>query len=138
MGDVVVRYDDGSTYEGPYISEACLDPMGDVRVDMRQPHHWGRWTAPSEDVYEGFEVDNHFNPALFNGTCRWTKATGEVYEGQFLDGLPHGDGVCLYADGSRYEGVWFKGLRWGYGVSEISSVLPDEWRRLVGTHWQWA
>jgi len=34
---------------------------------------------------------------------------GTVYEGNFDDGLFHGDGTMYYSSGSRIEGVWEKG-----------------------------
>jgi hypothetical protein len=32
------------------------------------------------------------------------------------DGKPHGKGVRIYADGSRYEGDWYQGMQQGFGV----------------------
>ena len=30
--------------------------------------------------------------------------TGEVYEGSWFNGMRHGKGICLYTDGTMYEG----------------------------------
>jgi len=33
-----------------------------------------------------------------------------------LDDMPHGEGRMIYSNGDVYEGMWFIGLRSGYGV----------------------
>jgi len=38
-----------------------------------------------------------------------TLANGDIYEGGWLDGKPHGQGVMNYANGSRYNGDWLNG-----------------------------
>jgi hypothetical protein len=41
----------------------------------------------------------------------------DCYEGDVLRGVPHGQGVCVFADGIRYEGDWVRGKRTGRGVA---------------------
>ena len=38
-----------------------------------------------------------------------------VYEGEMLDGIPHGQGILLYADNRVYQGLFVDGHREGYG-----------------------
>jgi len=38
-----------------------------------------------------------------------------VYRGQFLDDLPHGEGILISSDGSRFEGEFKLGQRDGQG-----------------------
>lgn len=40
---------------------------------------------------------------------------GQRYQGDLLNGLPHGEGTMIYGDGSRYVGQWEKGVRVGIG-----------------------
>ena len=47
---------------------------------------------------------------------RYTYKDGSYYEGQFLNGLPQGDGICFYANGDRYEGGWKNNAPDGEGV----------------------
>jgi hypothetical protein len=69
----------------------------------------GQPTSGSEVVVAGVET---LAPAL-GGGC-------EVYTGSFnAKGERHGDGgVCVYADGSSYQGAWRSGQRNGKGVFE--------------------
>ena len=41
---------------------------------------------------------------------------GEIYEGQFLNGMRHGLGTCIYVNGDMYEGEWSEGLCHGEGL----------------------
>jgi len=41
---------------------------------------------------------------------------GEVYDGHWRRGVPHGAGRCEYADGDVYEGGWVDGRRHGEGA----------------------
>ena len=43
------------------------------------------------------------------------KANRDKYEGEFLNGKKHGDGVITYADGNVYIGHWREGRRHGHG-----------------------
>lgn len=42
--------------------------------------------------------------------------TGDVYKGQWLDKLPHGDGKLVWTDGCTYDGQWRKGRAVGKGT----------------------
>ena len=44
------------------------------------------------------------------GNGCFIKANGDKYEGEFLSGKKHGDGVITYADGNIYIGQW-RGVR---------------------------
>ena len=49
---------------------------------------------------------------------RMTFPDGSSYEGEVLDGLPHGIGRRVYSNGSWYAGEWQSGQRQGWGVSQ--------------------
>ena len=49
----------------------------------------------------------------------WPERT--FYEGSFLDGNLHGKGVCVFSDGSRYEGEWTMNKKGRFG----KYVWPD-------------
>ena len=61
--------------------------------------------------YEG-DLDKHGQP---QGHGKMTYADGNVYEGNFKDGLANGLGKCEYADGAVYEGKFKNGQRHGRG-----------------------
>ncbi|PRP76741.1 hypothetical protein PROFUN_11744 [Planoprotostelium fungivorum] len=41
---------------------------------------------------------------------------GPAYEGEMVDGRPHGQGRAAYRDGSVYQGEWKNGFYHGYGI----------------------
>lgn len=44
-------------------------------------------------------------------------ASGEKYKGNFDRNARHGKGACAYPNGSRYFGMWYR------GVHQVSSAL---------------
>ena len=51
------------------------------------------------------------------------------YTGHVKDGRVHGVGVCVYTDGSRYQGDWRAGLKDGRGTHSFASgdQFEGEW-----------
>ena len=51
------------------------------------------------------------------------------YTGHVKDGKVHGVGVCIYTDGSRYQGDWKAGLKCGRGTHSFASgdQFEGEW-----------
>jgi hypothetical protein len=66
-------------------------------------------------------------------------ATGEVYEGEWINGQRNGFGVCLFPDGTMYEGWWLNNKEhgpsglWMTGTREV--LYSGEWAegRIHGT-----
>ena len=62
------------------------------------------------------------------------EATGEdFYKGEFVKGLPDGEGTYLWKNGATYIGEWKRGLRHGKGRYEFNyqgrdSILAGEWK----------
>jgi hypothetical protein len=53
------------------------------------------------------------------GTFKY--ADGSLYEGELVDGLPHGKGVLRFIDGGVYEGEFVDGDRHGLGIMKYST-----------------
>jgi len=115
-GIVVIRYNDGSFYEGPYIPETAIDYRGITLPEAKARNHYGVYTLSDGRVFEGYTVDNHFDVRNLNSFYRLTLPNKKgVYEGYFCDEQFHGSGMFTYEDGSVYEGHWFRGTRFGHG-----------------------
>ena len=62
------------------------------------------------------------------------QATGDdFYKGEFVKGLPEGQGTYIWKNGATYEGKWRKGMRDGEGIyihkyEGRDSVLDGEWK----------
>ena len=120
-GIVTIRYVGGSYYEGPYVAENTIDLMGNVYKNARSSTHWGVFTCADGRVFEGTNVDNHFDPENIQGHYKVTlPISKETYEGSFVDEKFHGVGVYNYSDGSVYEGEWHIGRRYGHGVLRVA------------------
>lgn len=77
--------------------------------------------------------------SAYAGSCRKDLAHGvgeawgkDHYYGEFRKGLPHGEGVYEYYDGSVYKGDYLKGLRHGNGeyktfINGRDSILAGIW-----------
>lgn len=72
----------------------------------------------------------------YSGECKKGLAHGkgaaqgvDSYEGQFVKGMPEGDGVYTWADGTVYDGQWKKGMREGKGkMTYTDSVVTGYWK----------
>lgn len=78
---------------------------------------------------------------IYEGKCKKGLANGkgkavgkDTYEGQFLKGLPDGNGTYYWANGDVYQGEWLFGKRDGVGIftfqyDEKDSVLAGLWQQ---------
>lgn len=115
-GLVLIRYYDNAIYEGPYIPEEALDLLGRTLPEARAKDHFGVYKLPDGRIFEGQNVDNHFDPNNLQLSYRLTLPNNKgIYEGHFCDEMYHGTGMFTFEDGSVYEGSWFRGTRFGHG-----------------------
>ena len=56
-----------------------------------------------------------------NQTSIYVWENGDKYEGEFVDGLFHGQGTIVYSDGSSYVGEWKDGLFHGQGTGAFAN-----------------
>lgn len=66
-----------------------------------------------------------------NGFGRYVFSNGDWYQGNFLDGRPHGSGDMYYADGKKYSGNWNRGLRDGLGwlyAADGTTIYYGHWK----------
>ena len=61
------------------------------------------------------------------GTLRW--ASGERYDGEWVEGEEHGLGVFTWRDGTTYDGFWQFGKKHGIGVCH-RTVRCMSWHRV--------
>jgi hypothetical protein len=76
----------------------------------------------------------------YSGDCKSGLADGmgeavgeDYYKGEFVKGLPDGEGTYLWKNGATYTGEWKKGMRHGKGRYEFSyqdrdSILVGDWK----------
>ena len=49
------------------------------------------------------------------GKGKYTTIDGDVFEGEYRDNQPHGDGTKLWITGAKYTGGWKRGKEHGFG-----------------------
>jgi len=76
----------------------------------------------------------------YHGNCKNGLANGygvaigqDTYKGQFKNGVPHGQGTYIWANGNKYEGKWKQGKRHGrgtmtYKTSKQDSIVKGMWK----------
>ena len=94
--------------------------------DMREgrPNGKGRLEIRSGEVFEG-----EWTNGLLSGSGLHIDAGGNRYEGMFAAGVPHGHGRYLARTGEIFEGEFRDGLRQGKGTTRLAggSVYESEW-----------
>ena len=71
---------------------------------------------PLIEYSNGGVYDGHLSlSGKRHGTGRYTWPNGDVYDGEWADGVQSGAGVKTYCNGDQYTGEWSDGLRHGKG-----------------------
>lgn len=68
------------------------------------PHGWGKIDYPTGDIYEGDWVNG-----LREGSGRELMTNGNMYIGQFKDNRRNGKGGIYWTNGKRFEGNFSNG-----------------------------
>ena len=118
---VRIQYREGGEYAGPYVRERVYDEdPDDAPESEKSPSHNGVFKVKGVGQFSGFSVDNHFNPKSINGSYRIEYDSGDTYEGEMLDGKPHGTGTYAYKEAkASYTGEWVEGKRHGRGTHTL-------------------
>jgi hypothetical protein len=139
-GVVSIRFLDDHFYEGPYIDEEHVSEDGTVPPEARAKNHWGIFKCNNGRIFEGSNVDNHFDPENIQGHYLCRLPNGDVYEGNFLDEHLFGPGKMSFADGSEYEGEWHLDKMSGHGHMRnirakwtYEGIMDDNLRNSEGT-----
>lgn len=115
------------TLEGCMINGVSRSPAKEPTTSSATPVAMTYW-PPVADSDEDYVYDGELINGKPHGQGRMTYSSGEVYEGQFEDGLPSGGGTFLrQIDGglsAQYTGEWSRGLKHGFGIE----TWPDGMR----------
>lgn len=61
-------------------------------------------------LISGGTIEPTVIPKGFTGKMRQIASNGNIYEGEFLEGLKHGEGTLTFRQGSVYKGEWKQGV----------------------------
>ena len=148
---VVVRKD-GSVYEGEF-KEGMMHGWGKLtsgggpilKEDIRNIKIWsgagvgghgqGEIVFPNSLLVQP-EQSEFEEERLLHDTRTDSSNPGEVYEGEFYQGKPHGQGKLTYPDGRSHEGEFFQGVIWnGTGYAKTKNGFREGTFR-EGKLWQ--
>lgn len=124
-------------FEGDWIDDirygngiiSCLTEDGKVTMTAK----WdGFFFEPSSfEFADGLKIEspilNENKNLLF---AKLTLKNGDVYHGQFSNGMKNGKGIYIYQDGSKYEGDFKNDLRDGKGLFNYldGSIYDGFWK----------
>ena len=87
-------------------------------------------------TFEGQWADSKF----VKGKCQYAqsannpsgKAREQLYDGEWNDGKPDGEGTKLWSDGRKYTGTWYQGKPVGEGLKTYSDGTTKHGRWEAG------
>lgn len=85
---------------------------GEWDISSNKPHGRGFLIGGSDSIV--WKYVGYFKNGKQEGKGKLTFVSGNVYEGDFKDGLKHGKGVFI-GKGKKYEGEYVEGKKHGYG-----------------------
>lgn len=114
VGSQTVRKLDGFSHSTKLVTTVAVAALGILAIALYRNSQWtGKktYTFASGNKYEG-----DFLNGKPHGKGIYTFADGEKYEGDFLNGTQHGKGIYTFPSGSKYEGDYLDGTQHGKGV----------------------
>lgn len=108
-------YRDGTCETGIFQNGELVEVTGEMRGIRSQPDV-AEWTGQDGNQYVGRQQDG-----LIEGKgIRIENQYDELYIGEFVNGIPNGNGTEYYNDGDYYTGTFIDGERNGTGVYHYS------------------
>ncbi len=132
-------YSDGTTAKVDMLNHKVTFSNGDtytgaLNSSLRMEGE-GTLAYNTGDVYEG-----QFENGVITGTGIFRYANGDVYEGSFANGMKSGEGTYTWFDGSVYSGEFVDDKKHGYGVyiwsdgSSYTGQYQNELKEGTGTY----
>lgn len=129
----------GNEYKGE-IKEGIIHGYGtykwsEIGAEYTGTFNWGTLTGTGQITWkDGSTYVGTVVNGIRSGRGKYVATTPRkfVYEGEWSNGLFHGEGVCWYGDEgcqNKYVGQFSNGLREGYGVMNYpgGNVYEGEW-----------
>ena len=96
----------------------CLSTWTKI-LDLRRRLEYGEHTRQGRSQSPPFSAELTLDPS--QGTLQFDSQGQNYYTGDFINNIPFGKGRRQYASGNLYEGMWVNGKRHGYGIFSWSN-----------------
>ncbi len=107
----IIRCDDPST-ETESESSTTTPTTSTEIIDGTSPYYIENMSCEGA-TYTGYINEESREP---NGEGRMVYNNGDIYDGEWVEGIQEGEGVFQYNNGDTYEGLWKNGKKDGSGV----------------------
>ena len=77
---------------------------------------YGRYVAELDDLIKGSFYEGEFQNGIFHGQGTFTEVNGNKYDGEWNKNKMHGQGTQTYVNGAKYVGEFKNGKRNGQGT----------------------
>ena len=91
------------------------------------------FNSEGREIY--YSYDGEWKNGLMHGEGTYLFEDKKTYVGMFKENKPDGTGVAEYPIGSRYSGEWKKGKYHGYGILEARGGIRYEGQWKYGKRW---
>ena len=115
-----------SEYKDVLLSQSLREKIWPIVESINQYNDIVPWLLASRCPYM-YNAET-MKTANVYGVYRWDG--GEVYDGDWLNGMANGQGKLVWPDGGVYEGEWKDGMRDGQGknIYADGEIYEGEWR----------
>ncbi|CAK4667035.1 unnamed protein product [Aphanomyces euteiches] len=127
-------YPNGDEYTGEWQAnqrhgEGTLVPKSGEKYVGQWQDNFKQGCGSLTDVKGNIREGVWISDAPADGEWHIRFAAGSSYNGECVNGRPHGRGVCKYTNGDIYSGAWENGVRSGWGVCVFANgdVFEGEW-----------
>jgi hypothetical protein len=120
-------------HANPNKLQPCPKPDKSKKTDIERfakwTNCWGRYQVELDKDHKGDVLEGEWFNGMLHGQGTYTHANGDKYVGEYKHGSNHGQGMYTYASGAKYVGEYKDGKLHGQGT-----YISANGNKYVGEH----